>query len=63
MASNMLWLEILHKFGGVCVDVNYLCVAPLDGILLLSKGNILGTEESNAKTGPIQSFYGASNIR
>ena len=32
LASDVLRLEILHRYGGVYADVDYVCVAPLDGL-------------------------------
>jgi len=45
MASDILRLEILHRFGGVYADVDYWCVASLDDVL----------------RPPVQFFCGASN--
>ena len=50
MASDILRLEILNKFGGVYVDVDYWCVDPLDDV-------VAAREDGR----PVQLFCGASN--
>lgn len=67
MASDILRLEILNKFGGVYVDIDYWCVDSLEDIVASSHSSTIHdsvTRSSNRRRRimkPVQFFCGASN--
>jgi mannosyltransferase OCH1-like enzyme len=63
MASDVLRLEILNKFGGMYVDIDYWCVGSLDDIIAnTNNGNNNTTKQSSTRFNSlIQLFCGASN--
>jgi hypothetical protein len=56
LASDILRLEILNVFGGVYVDVDYLCVRSLQSLI---SNNII--DETKTRVAPLQFFCGESN--
>ena len=65
MASDIVRLEILNKFGGIYVDIDYWCIDSLDDIIIASSAQCSAHCNGRMSISPnekrMQFFCGASN--